>query len=454
MHQHMELVVAHYRENLAWLNGWQGVPPVVYHKAAGAIGRQLPNIGREAHTYLHHILDRYDSLPRITVFLQGNPFDHVPDILEKLALLDENCRFRQFSDHLIVEDREGYPSHPGVPFADFYEALFGSVAPDFIACRTAACMAVSADTIRAYPKEFYALAQCLTTGHEFGAHAMERLWQHVFHRVPESEGIVTASDAGFFHNLRFLILSLQRWSRYPVAIVDLGMTDPQRKWLSTFPNLTLVKVPLIDKWIEPIRQEHWWQTWLKPFYIQSAPFDRVLWIDADCIVVGPLEEAFEQLQHAPILVADRTPADTRNKPRLYRHLPLPADHAVDSVSVNAGVIGLCRIRDRALLDAWSWGVQWAAHQPTLRHLVAYADQGLLQWALANTNRAHLVRADPQWNFPCRHETSWSASSKKEGVSLLEAIRRGHPGASIVHWYGQYKLSMLLLNELSEDFASE
>lgn len=180
----------------------------------------------------------------------------------------------------------------------------------------------------------------------------------------------------------------------------------------------------------------------------------MLWIDADCIVVGPLGEAFEQLNCAPILAADRTLADTRNNPRLYRHLPLPAEHNVEFVSVNAGVIGLCRIRDRALLDAWSWGVQWAAQQPTLRHLVAHADQGLLQWALANTNCAHLVRSDPQWNCPCRHETSWISSSGKDSVSLLEAIRRGHPGASIVHWYGEYKLSTLLLDELSQDFDSE
>ena len=33
---------------------------------------QLPNIGRESHTYLHHIVSRYDTLADVTLFLQGS----------------------------------------------------------------------------------------------------------------------------------------------------------------------------------------------------------------------------------------------------------------------------------------------------------------------------------------------------------------------------------------------
>ena len=32
----------------------------------------LPNIGRETHTYLHHIINNYDSLPEVTIFLPGS----------------------------------------------------------------------------------------------------------------------------------------------------------------------------------------------------------------------------------------------------------------------------------------------------------------------------------------------------------------------------------------------
>ncbi|KAG1674943.1 hypothetical protein FOA52_014737 [Chlamydomonas sp. UWO 241] len=37
----------------------------------------LPNIGREAHTYLHHIVSRYADLADLTIFVQGDPYDHI-----------------------------------------------------------------------------------------------------------------------------------------------------------------------------------------------------------------------------------------------------------------------------------------------------------------------------------------------------------------------------------------
>ena len=44
----------------------------------------LSNRGREAHTYAHHVATRYNELAEVTVFTQGNPFDHVPDFLEQV----------------------------------------------------------------------------------------------------------------------------------------------------------------------------------------------------------------------------------------------------------------------------------------------------------------------------------------------------------------------------------
>lgn len=41
----------------------------------------LPNYGFEAHTYMHHIATNYDDLAELTLFLQGNPFIHAPNLL-------------------------------------------------------------------------------------------------------------------------------------------------------------------------------------------------------------------------------------------------------------------------------------------------------------------------------------------------------------------------------------
>ena len=32
---------------------------------------RLPNLGRESHTYLHHILENYDELPEVLLLLPG-----------------------------------------------------------------------------------------------------------------------------------------------------------------------------------------------------------------------------------------------------------------------------------------------------------------------------------------------------------------------------------------------
>ena len=86
----LELVVARHRENLNWL---RRVPKkfrvTIYDKGGHHDAKHpLPNVGREAHTYLHHIVTRYDDLAELTVFAQGKPFDHVSTfhaILRELA---------------------------------------------------------------------------------------------------------------------------------------------------------------------------------------------------------------------------------------------------------------------------------------------------------------------------------------------------------------------------------
>ena len=75
--QHIEIVLAKYDESVEWANKYKDKATVtVYDKSSspvpGAI--TLPNVGRESHTYLHHIISRYDSLADWTVFSQaGQP---------------------------------------------------------------------------------------------------------------------------------------------------------------------------------------------------------------------------------------------------------------------------------------------------------------------------------------------------------------------------------------------
>jgi hypothetical protein len=48
----------------------------------------LPNVGREADTYLTHIVRNWDRLADTTIFCQGDPFPHSPDFLALLRRVD------------------------------------------------------------------------------------------------------------------------------------------------------------------------------------------------------------------------------------------------------------------------------------------------------------------------------------------------------------------------------
>jgi hypothetical protein len=82
-----EVVIARYKEDLSWVE--KEFPQdnvIVYNKGPDDLQYlpshykvvKLPNIGREIHTYLWHILHNYDSSTQRTLFLQGNPYDHHP----------------------------------------------------------------------------------------------------------------------------------------------------------------------------------------------------------------------------------------------------------------------------------------------------------------------------------------------------------------------------------------
>ena len=75
----VEMVVAHYCEDLSWIRPYAHLT-TIYDKgksnlsemtAWGAKTVTLPNVGRESHTYLYHIVHNWDKLADWTVFFQG-----------------------------------------------------------------------------------------------------------------------------------------------------------------------------------------------------------------------------------------------------------------------------------------------------------------------------------------------------------------------------------------------
>jgi hypothetical protein len=96
----MQIVVARYNEDIEWTKEFQNV--LIYNKGDDkSFGIPLGNVGREGHTFYKHIVDNYDNLAEHTAFLQGNPFDHSPNILKNLHNFDTNTDFHWLSEQII-----------------------------------------------------------------------------------------------------------------------------------------------------------------------------------------------------------------------------------------------------------------------------------------------------------------------------------------------------------------
>ena len=76
----IHLVVAKYKENIDWVIN-AGIPHTIYNKDQECNDSRfinLPNIGREAHTYLHYIVTNYYNLPDYVFFSEGNCLSNRP----------------------------------------------------------------------------------------------------------------------------------------------------------------------------------------------------------------------------------------------------------------------------------------------------------------------------------------------------------------------------------------
>lgn len=203
-----QLVVARYTESFEWTQTG-GYDVIVYNKSGVEDTRTipLPNVGREAHTYLYHIVHTYDTLADVTIFLQAKISDHgyeenVDRIVSQLGVparkhgFSDNTRSVKrgqsvFTDpdfNLKIRDvltgRYAVPpsSVAKIAFSDWFIRTIDTVYPDTLTWYENALFAVSKDKIRSRSKEFYEglLSQLSTENAPIEAHFLERSWFYVF----------------------------------------------------------------------------------------------------------------------------------------------------------------------------------------------------------------------------------------------------------------------------------
>jgi hypothetical protein len=175
----VEVVVARYAEPMDWTARLAPAKITVYDKSEYPLPgtTPLPNVGREAHTYAEHVARRYDDLAAVTVFTQGRPFDHAPDLAT--AALIPTARFTPHGPHRLETDHDGGACHPGLPVGRTYEELTGRPFPGTALFAPGAVFSAHRETLRAYPRDWWRrLADLLAAPHTqtWGAWTMERLW--------------------------------------------------------------------------------------------------------------------------------------------------------------------------------------------------------------------------------------------------------------------------------------
>lgn len=197
-----QIVVARYNENVDWTLAHSNV--LVYNKGENNINIphhviDLPNVGRETHTYLYHIIHNYDNLADYTVFTQGQYADHISEDSFKLILQPCDCssnlfdstlwgcyastydfRIRDYRDHTVT------PNMYNETYGQWYERLLKKPFPHQNKHVFAnGIFGVSRNRIHMYSKDMYETlikevdsCQNPETGHFF-----ERTWSKLF--IPE-----------------------------------------------------------------------------------------------------------------------------------------------------------------------------------------------------------------------------------------------------------------------------
>ena len=197
----MDLIIARYLEELDWLDGLKTNKAIdniyVYNKFFQE-PIYIPNIGRESNTYLHHIINNYNNLNNVNVFLQGNPSAHSSKIQQFIRNKDsEFIKDVQPLGDVTIENEfspsRKYHCHPhGLFLAYFFDLFFGMKLDQHqtVSVSFGAQFACTKKAILNRPIEFYQFMLKFVSHDQspIEGYIFERLWLYIFDtRIPLSD---------------------------------------------------------------------------------------------------------------------------------------------------------------------------------------------------------------------------------------------------------------------------
>lgn len=195
-----QIVISRYNEDLSWLDIWSTQFDIlVYNKGEQLKDNKnykcvnLPNYGREAHTYLYHIVNNYDDLNyKGIIFLQGKiddlgicVFDDLNQYvhgIESNGFSASNCCFYNESmwndiDLSFLKDIK----LSDLRFRDYLKKYLGEI-PKNALVSWKGCFGVSKDRILSRERKFYdnLLQSFPKYDNVEEGHYLERMWGYIF----------------------------------------------------------------------------------------------------------------------------------------------------------------------------------------------------------------------------------------------------------------------------------
>tara|TARA_B100000963_G_C22587325_1_gene653730 strand:- start:326 stop:1045 length:720 start_codon:yes stop_codon:yes gene_type:complete len=201
-------VISRFREDLNWIKILKDQKVIIYNKGEKLNNYEykniinLKNVGRESHTWLYHIVNNYNNLSDVNIFLQGriddlgcmsykNPMDYLKNINDygfcasRYGLLGPfHWKYNvgvEFDKRYKEQWNNGKISRSKIGFRKFSENLFPNI-PIFVATSYGGCFAVKKENIRKHELSFYQDILEILEKHmnPIEGHYMERLWCYIF----------------------------------------------------------------------------------------------------------------------------------------------------------------------------------------------------------------------------------------------------------------------------------
>ncbi len=222
-HDRIELVIARYNEDLEWLKDepFSKYPVIIYNKGDNENFYRPPNlknvvnldnVGVCVHTYLYHIINDYNSLADVTVFLPGSCMDE-----HKKQLTLNTINTTEFTNNSVFFIHQQTQNGVNVdlydftlekwhntnsknreknsynelkpcsirPFGNWYNKVFPGITVNYI--NYTGIFSVSREHILNRSKESYMdlIRYVDSDKNEEAAHYFERAFLAVFHPIPE-----------------------------------------------------------------------------------------------------------------------------------------------------------------------------------------------------------------------------------------------------------------------------